>query len=266
MQIGVNWLSPRTLPIVRQLLAEGHADFCEIMVDNVIQFSPDKILAALPHMPIALHIVSSRFLEKSTADLQAMAQYLRPWIAALQPIYVSDHIGRFTDENGVRLPRIAEYDYEKNYPHIKNRVSEWQALLNTKLLIENCASVNMNGKQQAMFYEQLIADTGADLLFDFSNAYIAEHNRVAPVTSWDALVQNTTHFHVAGYRIDKTTQLAIDTHDMPISEEVLNVMHMQKNNLHGKTLVIEFDESVDIERWQHEIHKIKNVVQDVNRN
>lgn len=256
MLIGVNWLSPHSAPMIKTLLTQGHANFCEIMIDNVIHLSPDKIKQAINDVPVAFHIVSSRFLERSSAELKDIAKQLRIWIQELQPIYVSDHLASFTTSDGVRLPRIAELDYERDYAHIKNKIIEWQELLDTHLILENFASTTEAGKQQAQMYEQLLAETQAGLLFDFSNAYIAQINQIAPLTAWDELIQSAQHFHVGGFRIDADSQLAIDTHDASISQEVVNVI--SKKLSANKTLVIEFDENIDTERWQNEIARVRS--------
>lgn len=261
MLIGVNWVSPRTLPIIHALIDQGIVDFCEIMVDNVVHLPAEKIRQVLPDVPISLHLVSSRFLEKSLHEMQEMARHLRLWIHDLQPLYVSDHLAQFTTKGGKRLSFIAELEYERDYSHIKDRIITWQELLGTTLLLENFASITSAGKNQAAYYEKLISETNAGLLFDFSNAYIAEHNQIFPAISWGSLIQNTKHFHVAGFRVDQSSQLAIDTHDAPIANEVLDLMRKyftEFTNLNDKTIVVEFHENVDIEEWKDEILKLKN--------
>lgn len=259
MLIGINWISPHTLPVVTELLQQGQADFCELMVDNFIHLPPEKIQAAVAHAPIALHIVASRFLEKTEAELITLANHLRPWIKALQPLYVSDHLAQFTIERR-RLPFPIELEYEDD-DAVKQRVMLWQALLDIPLLIENHASLTKSGKQQARFYRSLLTDTQTGLLFDFSNAYIAEHNQICPATDWDGLLQTTNHFHVAGARIDAETQLMVDTHDRPIANEVMQHMesYFSKGQHEHKTLVIEFDGNVDVTHWQNEIKRVRTL-------
>ncbi len=263
MQIGVNWIAPHTLPIIRQLIDEGLIDFCEIMVDNFAHLPAKKMTQVLPDVPFALHIIASRFMEKSPDELNQLAQQLRPWIDDLQPLYVSDHLVQFTTAEGKRLPFITEWDYDTQYDQLKERMQAWQDLLGVPLLWENHASLTARGKNQALFYEKLLGDNHANLLFDFSNAYIAEYNQICPAHAWDALIQNTRHFHVAGFKFDPTFSLALDTHDAPIAEPVLALMRryaakgfFQQN----KTLVIEFDATVHFERWKNEIEKVRNAL------
>lgn len=259
MLFGINWVSPRSFSIIRKLIDENVVDFCEIMVDNFAHLPSRAILEILSDIPISLHIVSSPFLEKTPAELRALADYLRPWIKELKPLYVSDHLLTFTASDGRRLPLINELHYEAKYEHIKNRICLWQDLLDTPLLFENHASLTPVGSKQAFFFERLLEETGAGLLYDFSNAYIAEYNQVALRTSWDHLISRTKHFHVAGFRVDEMTHLALDTHDTSISTDVMHDIktHLHSMNHQDKTLVVEFDANVNIELWKHNILQIK---------
>lgn len=261
MLIGVNWISPQTLPIIERLLAEGIADFCEVMVDNFIHLPASSIRAALPDVPIGLHIVASRFLEKSQAELDELAHALRPWIREINPFYVSDHLVQFTTSNGQHLPFTTELPYQKSYSHVMERVNRWQTLLDTQLFFENYASLSAAGKGQVDFFEKLVNDTQAGLLFDFSNAYVAERNGACEVKAWDVLAQKAKHFHVAGFAIEPATQLAIDTHDQDIAATVIALMKRHFHSLphlSDATLVVEFEAAVNFAQWQTEILKIKN--------
>ena len=139
MLIGANWISPNTLPTIRELLNQGSIDFCEIMVDNFAHLPANEIRKTFPDIPIALHIVASRFLEKTDRELQELAKYLRDWIRDLQPLYVSDHLLQHTI-NGCYLPFVAELDYVNDYHRIKNRILLWQEMLGVPILFENHAS------------------------------------------------------------------------------------------------------------------------------
>ena len=247
LKVGINWLTPYTLPIVQRLIEEGIADFCEVMVDNAIHLPASKIREALPDVPIALHIVSSGFLTKSSKELQDVAQYLRPWIAELNPIYVSDH-----------LPQL---NYQSDLANTCKRMHEWQDLLGVKLLLENFPSLNAAGTGQAEFYSHLMRETGCELLFDFSNAYIAELNGAAAFTAWQPLIDQTTHFHAAGFRIDPETGLAIDTHDVPIADEVVTIIQQQFiNELKDRTIVMEFDAKLNYELVSEQISKVRTAL------
>lgn len=260
MQFGVNWISPKTLPIIRSLIDQCVADFCEIMVDNFAHLPPAMIREALPHTPIALHIVRSRFLEKSSQDLRELARSLRPWINDLEPLYVSDHLAQFATTNGRYLPFTTELDYKNIYSHVRQRILEWQSLLDRQILFENYASLHGTEVTQSDFFEKLLQETNAGLLFDFSNAYIAQYNQVGDAALWNRLAQETKCFHVAGFRIDQSTKLAMDTHDAPIADQVLKMMKHHfaaRRNLDDATIVVEFDANIDFDLWKNELLKVK---------
>lgn len=98
MLIAVNCTTPAAISVVLQLYKNQLIDFCELMVDNFIHIKSEQILQAFADMPLSLHIVKSRFLEKSVSDVEQLARYLRAWSQALKPLYISDHIVRFCDE------------------------------------------------------------------------------------------------------------------------------------------------------------------------
>lgn len=260
MHIGVNWLSPHALPLIKSLIREGHADYCEIMVDNAIHLSPEKIKSTFHDIPLAFHIVSSRFLERSSNELNDIAKHIRKLITVLQPIYVSDHLAQFSTHDGKRLPRIVELDYQAKQFHIEQRASLWQHMLETPLLLENFASSCGKGKNQPAFFHDILANSNTNLLFDFSNAYIAEYNQITHVSDWDTLIQQANYFHVGGFRVDQATNIAIDTHDVALAPEVIALIKHYRHQLTGKHLVVEFDEYAGLDLWQEQIRQVKGAV------
>ena len=263
MYVGHNCIASDELPYINQWIQEGNADFCELMVDNVAHLSAHALSKALGHHPISLHIVSSQFLEKNEKELKALSDQLRPWIKTFQPLYVSDHLVRFKTDEGQCLPFVTEYDYEKYAASMKTRISMWQMMLDTSLLFENHASITSIGKSQVAFFDAMIQETGAGLLFDFSNAYIAEINHIEKMSAWDHLIKQCKHFHVGGFRIEKTSQLAIDTHDVSVADEVLHKMKAHYHDVLSRhaTLTVEFEVNTDPRIKKNEIIKIKKYFQ-----
>ncbi|MEO8401086.1 MAG: DUF692 family multinuclear iron-containing protein [Gammaproteobacteria bacterium] len=261
MLIGINWTSPQTLPIIQQLLHDNVADFCEISVDNFIHLKPDVLRAALSDVPISLHILGSRFLEKSSCQLKKMAASLRIFIDALKPIYVSDHLVKFTDAHS-QLTFLAELNYEKDFSHVLSRVSEWQERLGQTIFFENYASTSSHGSQ-TKFFASMMRETKAGLLFDISNAYIAEINGACRFANWLPQIKQTQHFHVAGCRFFADTATAIDTHDVAVMDDVhalLATTFSEIDASNTQTLVIELDANIDYEFWKHEILTIKKIL------
>lgn len=151
MLIGVNLASPHSLPVVRALLRQGEAEFCEILVDNFLHLDPESLRIEIGSVPTAFHVMWSRFIERDSADLRALAMQLRRFMDVFRPLYVSDHLARFTHA-GRRLALLAEVRYRDDYASICSRVHLWQEFLGSQLLLENFPSVLGQDANQPVFF------------------------------------------------------------------------------------------------------------------
>lgn len=253
MKIGINLLAPQQLPLIKNLYAQGQIDFCEIILDNFVHLPAKEILSALGSMPIAVHLVASRFLEKSEEELVALSAVLRSLLAELNPLYVSDHLAQFT-RAALRLPFALECDYAHQETFMLARTKLWQHLLKCKLYLENYASMTMPGKAQVNFFQQLLQKPDLGLLFDISNAYIAQINQICAVSSWQPLAFNCKHLHVAGFSQDAASGLFLDTHDEVLADAVLLLLRQYRQ---ADTLVIEFDKKMREEIVQVEMQRVR---------
>ena len=230
MRIGVNVTSPTNFPIAVALVRAGHAQFLELLVDNFLHVPGGALRAALDEL----------------------AARLRALIRDVEPLYVSDHLARFTHD-GRRLPMLAELDTERDYVAARTRLAAWQERLGERLHVENFPSVLGEGNNQADFYARLVADTGCGVLFDFCNAVIAELNTGYPAQRWLPVVRDMPHFHIAGYRrTEGEPALVIDSHDSPIAEDTLAFLRAfarERGGLAGLTLVVERDANIDFAPW-----------------
>ena len=236
MKLGVNLIAPTALPVIRAWIMNGRADFCEIMVDNFIHLDPHAVRALLPNIPVAFHLVATRFLERDQDSLKTLAKRLRAWIDVFSPQYVSDHLVYFT-QGQERLSIIREPSYADQAKALKHAVARWQAELNVTLYLENHASLTSAGLTQAEFFHELIAETGCGLLFDASNALIAERNIALSRSAWHALMVKTPHWHVGGFKQDTATKLWLDTHDEALDPQALSELKFYT----PETLLLEVD-------------------------
>lgn len=262
MLTGVNWTSNRSLPAVKELLVSGVADYCEILIDNFLHLEPSMVMAEIGESSAAVHIMWSRFLERDRAALKRIGRHIRSYIGTMQPLYVSDHIALFT-HHGRRLPLLAEIDYDTSYATVRARIEEWQDILGCPIAIENFPStLDVDGKQ-IQFYEKLLNETGCDLLFDVSNAVIAEINCAVPVSDWHRLAARSNHFHVAGFRLSDTNPpIAIDTHDAALEQKTLNSFRAIlgcKSDSAIKTLTVERDAKIEYEEWRRDLITIREL-------
>lgn len=259
MKIAVNCISSAAIPTILQLYRDSKIDFCELMVDNFIHCHPDAIRRTFSDMPLSLHMVNSHFIEKNIDDVTELGNYLRQWIKQLDPVYVSDHIVRFYDASARLLPLIQEFNYETDDALLKERVECWQSLLDCKIFFENHASMTQAGAQQPLFYADLCNITQAGLLYDISNACIADINGICAKTAWSSQLATVKHFHVAGFRYE--SNLAVDTHDRPLADTVLTYMAELRDRINpDATIVIEVDTHLDYARVVEDIEKVRAIL------
>jgi len=220
VQIGFNFTLTDTVGSVRRLVADRRIAFCELLIDNFLQVNPTELRATF-ECPLAFHIMHSRFIESEPEFLEDLARRLRVYVDALDPIYVSDHIARFTHK-GRQLFHLGEIDYETDYPEVRDRVAKWQDQLGRRVHFENYPSIMEGAWDAPAFFERLTRDTGAGVLFDVSNAVCAHRNSGVSLGLWDPVISTTQHFHVAGYRpsISKP-EITLDTHDTVLASDTL---------------------------------------------
>lgn len=259
MRIGVNVTSPTNFPVALALVEAGHAHFCEILIDNFLHVPGPSLRASFKGVPVAFHIMNSRFVERDEAALDALAARLRILIAEVEPLYVSDHLARFTSQ-GRQLPMLLEFDGVRDFALARQRVAAWQDRLGQRLLIENFPSVLGDGKEQASFYARLVAETGCGVLFDFSNAVVAELNTGYAARNWLPVVEAAEHFHAAGFRrTESTPTLVIDSHDGPPAPETLAFIadfERRRGGCTGITLVVERDANIELGPWSEDIRAV----------
>ncbi|MDL5594222.1 methanobactin biosynthesis cassette protein MbnB [Metapseudomonas otitidis] len=244
MRLGFNFTLGETTPLVRRLLAEGRIDYVELLIDNFLTLDADTLAGAFD-APMGFHIMFSRFIEADAASLDDMAQRLRTLIDRVKPLYVSDHVARFSHE-GRQLYHLAEIDYQADYARVRDAVDAWQQRLGCQLLLENYPSILEGGHDAPAFFERLCRETGAGVLFDISNAVCAHLNCGVPLEAWLPVIDASRHFHVAGYNLSiLQPHLVLDTHDRPLSDETLAFIETWRERFDspGATLTYERDDA-----------------------
>lgn len=252
--VGVNFTSSSQIPTIAALIDAGCVDHIEILIDNFLTVPAHSILEKFADVPLAFHIMYSKFLEADQENLRAMSSPLRNLIRDVKPLYVSDHVGCFSYE-GRALPILGEYDYRRLEQAVC-AVDQWQALLGSQLLLENFPSYTSEGAAQPLFYEHLLKRTGAGLLFDISNAVVAAHNADVPVETWNELVYGCNHFHLGGYsESNDEPHMLLDTHDRALSADTIAAAGriFLKQRTEPTTLTIEFDRNIQMEVWARDL-------------
>ncbi len=260
MRIGFNFTLGPTLELVQQLIAERHIDYCELLIDNFLQVPPAELAAAFD-CPVGFHIMFSKFLENDEATLVEMAARLRRYIEVLRPIYVSDHVARFTHE-GRQLYHLAEPEYRRDYEAMRARVAWWQEQLGQRLLLENYPSIMDNGRDAPWFFQQIARDTGAGVLFDASNAVCGQRNCGVDLTEWEPVIDATNHFHVGGYNASiLAPTITLDTHDRALGADTLAFLERYRDRFDrpGATLTYERDDQIEYDAIVQDLSALRQI-------
>jgi len=259
LKVGVNWTKAFHAPLIAELLRSGRADFCELLIDNFLHVPVRELTEVLGGAPVAFHIMHSRFLERSEEQLVHIAERIRELARELRPLYVSDHLLRFTVD-GREVMFLPELDYERVYEHVRERVTWWQNALGTQVCLENYPSILDSGLKQPAFYEALLKDTGAGLLFDFSNAICARRNCGLEPSAWDGLLRQATHCHTAGYELSPSKLIALDSHGQALAEDTLALMRRVMDQFpQPLSVCVERDQNVELEPWSQDLRTVREL-------
>jgi uncharacterized protein len=266
MRIGFNFTLGATLDMVQRMVAKGQIDYCELLIDNFLHVPPAEISEAF-NCPLAFHIMLSKFIETDVETLKDLAQRLRVYIDALNPIYVSDHVARFT-HNGRHLYHLGEIDYRSDYDQVRRKTELWQSLLGQQLYLENYPSIMDGGWDAPEFHERLQAETGAGVLFDASNAVCALLNCAVPLDAWNNIIRTSPHFHVSSYRPSMIEPfITLDMHDGELSPETLAFLASQHAvfDKPGATITYERDDNLDEESIVADLETLRRIFPDLER-
>lgn len=261
LRIGFNFTLGATAPMVRRLIAAGRIDYVELLVDNFLAVPPAQIAAAFD-APVGLHIMFSKFMERPEAELDELALRLTAIIRETRPIYVSDHIARFTHQ-GRHLLHLAEIDYAGEFERVADRVARWQDRLGCTIAFENYPSIMDGGRDAPDFFRRLTARTGCTVLFDVSNAVCATHNCGLPFEAWTEVIRSARQFHVAGY--DHSVgqpPIVLDTHDRALAADTRAALALCRALVTDPeaTITYERDDDLDEDRIIADIDTLRAVM------
>lgn len=257
MTVGVNVTSPESWEVGQRTGAR----FFELLMDNFLHLEPDDVRAEIGDVPIAIHVMESGWAGRDLHGLADLAARVRTWCAQFEVMYVSDHLLTTTDADGRRLPIAREIDYSDRA--VFDRAGRWQEMLGTTLLLENFASESPRGVGQVSVFRQLCEEHGLRILFDASNALIAEQNGGDPWDAWGepGVREFVAAGHVSGFRpCDLDPSMLLDTHDRPLDERVyVRLGTMKRQGWLPSTMVVERDVNIDFESWSADVRRVSEL-------
>ncbi|MBI6549733.1 DUF692 family multinuclear iron-containing protein [Xenorhabdus lircayensis] len=199
--------------------------------------------------------MNSQFLHRSEDNLREIAWLINRLDKALKPIYISDHIGLFFIEN-LSTPQMLEINYEEDFDMVNQKIEIWQSILNTSIFLENYPSVIPQVNTQSEFYYHLIKKTSCNLLFDISNAVVADKNKGESKENWLKSLPYTQHYHIAGFEPCTKGDFFIGTHNTCIDLETTKFLEKITNYYNIETISIERDDNLSVSDWSKDIRTV----------
>ena len=181
----------------------------------------DRIRA---HYPMVMHGVSLSIGSSDPLD-QDYLNRLAALIERVEPAWVSDHLC-WTGVGGHNYHDLLPLPYtEEAVRHVAGRVEQVQERLGRRILLENLSSYVTFVDSALSEWEFLSAVCEAAdclILLDVNNIYVSACNHGFDPEDYLAGVppERVWQIHLAGHTSDPSGRILIDTHDMPVRDEV----------------------------------------------
>jgi uncharacterized protein (UPF0276 family) len=235
--------------------------FVEVLWDNYCHLEPEELADLLAPLSgrVSFHVMMSKWLQRAPGELAGFLRQLGRHVRVVRPVRVSDHLARFRIGNlNTQLP--LEHGY-RGIDRACERVRRYQDAIDQPLLVENYASTDASGRHQLEFMGELMSRTGCGVLFDVSNAVVADLNGITPVADWIAVLAGLpVDAHVGGYRLGKAGDLYHDTHDQPISHETASALRALLATADVRSICYERDYNKDVASLSGDLAIIQDAV------
>lgn len=267
MQLSLSVNNLRDLDLYHQAVSLSQLseslDYVEILWDGYCHLPPEEIQTYLAPFSnrIALHVMWSRFLDRDSTEFQNYLQHFKHHVDVLKPIYVSDHLCRFTLSQ-LHLFQPIEWNYQ-DLNVVIDRVDEYQQTLGRQLLVENYASGPGDGQAQIDYFERLMAQTGCGILFDISNARVAENNGSLALSDWLSFLRNLPpiNCHLGSYSYDPQKQQYFDSHDQNMELQTVRDVEHTLQQLQPATLTYEREHQRTAEEMAADLDQLAHLNQ-----
>jgi uncharacterized protein (UPF0276 family) len=224
-------------------------DWFEVITENFLVEggNPRRVLRdAREHTPVVLHGVSL-----SIGSLDPLDEAYLAGVAALcrelSPPIVSDHLC-WTGLGGHNTHDLLPLPYtEEALVHVAARVAQVQERLGRRILLENPSTyATFAGAtlSEAEFLAELARRADCGILLDINNVFVSCTNH-----GWDAddyltaiPAERIGYVHLAGHTSNGA--LLIDTHDMPVRDEVWSLYEAAVRRFGPLSTCLERDDNV----------------------
>lgn len=234
-----------------QVLAERPpVDFLEVHSENYFQAGGSALQfldGVRQYYPLSLHGVGLSLGSTDPLDDSHLLK-LGHLVERYDPWFVSDHLC-WSSAGGMHFNDLLPLPYtDEAFMHVAARIDAVQAAIGRRLLVENVSSyltLSTSSMPEWEFLAGLAKRTGCGILLDINNVYVNACNH-----GFDALKylfsipgELVEEVHLGGFTpVDVDgTQLLVDTHDHPVSDDVWQLYTATLERTGPKPTLIEWD-------------------------
>ncbi len=242
-------------------------DWFEVITENFLVEggNPRRVVRTVrEHTPIVLHGVSL-----SIGSVDALDEEYLAGVAALArelaPPFVSDHLC-WTSLGGHNTHDLLPLPYtEEALAHVVERVTHVQERLGRQILLENPSTYTVFAGAElgeAEFLAEVARRADCGILLDINNVFVSCTNH-----GWSAEDYLTAipadrlgYVHLAGHTTNGA--LRIDTHDMPVEDEVWSLYQRAVQRYGVLATCIERDDNVPaLDELRAELGRARQIAQ-----
>lgn len=223
-------------------------DFLELAPDNWMGLGGErrKILDDLAgRYPLVAHGLNLSIGDPLPLNLDYLHK-IKAFLDEYKIEIYSDHLSFSRDEKGYLYDLLPIPRFTENIDYLVGRIHQVQDILDRPLVLENISWYHRyEGEMPEIeFWLSVLEKSQCEMLLDINNVYVNAQNH-----SYDALHyihalpgNQIRYYHIAGHL--KTDDGLLDTHGMPVEENVLNLAR-QVIDCHGdRPLLLERDNNV----------------------
>lgn len=232
---------------------EVEVDWFEALTENYFGLKSDshgpaleKLLNVRERFPIALHGVSLSIGSSDPLSMEYLNK-LKNLALMVKPAWISDHLC-WTSLGGHNLHDLLPLKYsQKTIEHILPRIHKAQEFLGQRILFENVSSYVEFADSEMPEWEfvaEIAKRSGCGLLLDLNNIHVSGKNHnFDPLKYLEAIPKDAVgQIHLAG-ACDKGVY-SIDTHDMPVHEEVFALYARALEKFGPVNTMVEWDAKI----------------------
>jgi uncharacterized protein (UPF0276 family) len=191
-------------------------------------------------------------------DLKALAE-------RVQPEWISDHLC-WTGVGGHNFHDLLPLPYTRDIvEHVAGRVRLVQDFLGRQILLENLSSyVSFDDSEmnEWEFVTEVAEEADCLLLLDMNNVYVSSINHGFEPMDYIRGVpaDRVWQIHLAGHTSNASGRIMIDTHDMPIRDDVLELYGETCELLGPVSSMIERDDNIPpLPELLEELQKLREI-------